>query len=110
MDLERAWFATRAAVAGRRRDSHATAAVDVLAATALISATSLAAGLGIAVKNAIGLLDSLVAAGLAVEVTHRAKRRLSGLTGMAPLRDGVAAPRRPKLGRGRGRPPINPAE
>ena len=110
MDLERAWFAARLVVAGRRRDSHAAAAVDLLAATPLVSATSLAAGLGIAVKNAIGLLDSLVAAGLAVEVTHRAKRRLFGLTGMAPLRDGVAAPRRPEPGRGRGRPPIIPVE
>ena len=60
MDLERAWFAARAAVAGRRRNSHAAAAVDVLAAVPLISATSLAAGLGIAVKNAIRLLDGLV--------------------------------------------------
>jgi hypothetical protein len=109
-DLERAWFAARAAVAGRRRDSHAAAAVDFLAATPLVSATSLAAGLGIAVKNAIALLDGLVAAGLAVEVTHRAKRRLFGLAGMAPLRDGVAAPRRPEPGRGRGRPPIVPVE
>jgi hypothetical protein len=109
-DLERVWFAARAAVAGRRRDSHAAAAVDLLAATPLVSATSLAAGLGIAVKNAIALLDSLVAAGVAVEVTHRAKRRLFGLAGMAPLRDGVAAPRRPEPGRGRGRPPIIPEE
>ena len=108
MDLERAWFAARAAVAGRRRDSHAAAAVDILAATPLVSATSLAASLGIAVKNAIGLLDGLVTAGLAVEVTHRAKRRLFGLAGMAPLRDGVAAPRRPEPGRGPGRPPIIP--
>ena len=60
MDLERAWFAARAAMAGRRRDSHAAAAVDVLAAVPLISATSLAAGLGMAVKNAIRLLDGLV--------------------------------------------------
>ena len=110
LDLERAWFAARAAVAGRRRDSHAAAAVDILAATPLVSATSLAAGLGIAVKNAIGLLDGLVTAGLAVEVTHRAKRRLFGLVGMAPLRDGVAAPRRPEPGRGRGRPPVIPVE
>ena len=73
-------------------------AVDLLAATPLVSATSLAAGLGIAVKNAIALLDGLVAAGIAVEVTHRAKRRLFGLAGMAPLRDGVAAPRRPEPG------------
>jgi hypothetical protein len=51
MDLERAWFAARSAVAGRRRDSHAAAAVDLLAATPLISATSLAAGLGITISR-----------------------------------------------------------
>ena len=106
MDLERAWFAARAAVAGRRRNSHAAAAVDVLAAVPLISATSLAAGLGIAVKNAIRLLDGLVDAGVAVEVTHRSKRRLFGLKAMAPLAEAVRPPYRPEPGRGRGRPPI----
>jgi hypothetical protein len=106
MDLERAWFAARAAVAGRRRDSHAAAAVDVLAAVPLISATSLAAALGLAIKNAIRLLDGLVAAGVAVEVTHRAKRRLFGLKDMAPLAEAVRPPYRPTPGRGRGRPPL----
>jgi hypothetical protein len=105
-DLEHGWIASRAAAAGRRRDSHAAAAVDVLAATPLISATSLAATLGISVKNAIGLLDSLVAARAAVEVTHRAKRRLFGLAGMAPLGEVVRPPYRPEPGRGRGRPMV----
>ena len=50
--MERAWRAARRAVAGRRRNSRAAAAVDILAATPLLSATSLAAGLGMAVKNA----------------------------------------------------------
>ena len=102
----RAWFAARTAVAGRRRDSHAAAAVDVLAATPLISATTLAAGLGVAVKTAIRLLDGFVAAGVAVEVTHRSKRRLFGLKGMVPLGAAVRPPYRPEPGRGRGRPPI----
>jgi hypothetical protein len=110
MDLERAWFAARSAVAGRRRDSHIAAAVDVQAAVPLVSATSLAAGLGLAVKTAIRLLDGLVAAGATVEVTHRAKRRLFGLKGMAPLGDAVRPPYRPDPGRGRGRPPILPVE
>jgi hypothetical protein len=110
MDLERAWLAARAAVAGRRRDSHAAAAVDMLAATPLISATTLAAGLGVAVKTAIRLLDGLAAAGVAVEVTHRSKRRLFGLKGMAPLGAVVRPPYRPEPGRGRGRPPILPFE
>jgi hypothetical protein len=38
----------------------------------------LATGLGPAIANAIRLLDGLAAAGLAVEVTHRSKRRLFG--------------------------------
>ena len=128
MDLERAWFAARAAVAGRRRDSHAAVAVDVLAATPLISATSLAAGLGVTVKSAIRLLDGLVAAGVAVEVTQRSKRRLFGLKGMAPLGDGRptalparagtrAGPATDPAGRGRCRrrhrchqPPLTPID
>ena len=110
MDLERAWFGARAAMAGRRRDSHAAAAVDVLAAVPLISATSLAAGLGIAVKNAIRLLDGLVDAGVAVEVTHRSKRRLFGLKAMAALAEAVRPPYRPEPGRGRGRPPTLAAD
>ena len=106
VDLERAWRAARRAVAGRRRHSRAAAAVDLLAAAPLVSASSLAAGLGMAVKNATLLLDDFCAAGIAVEVTHRSKRRLFGLTGLAPLRDVVRPPYRPEPGRGRGRPPL----
>ena len=104
--LERAWRAARRAVSGRRRHSRAAAAVDLLAAAPLVSASSLAAGLGMAVKNATLLLDDFCAAGIAVEVTHRSKRRLFGLTGLAPLRDVVRPPYRPEPGRGRGRPPL----
>ena len=105
-DLERSWFAARAAVAGRRRTSRAAAAVDLMAAAPLVSASTLAGGLGMAVKNATALLDSFARAGIAVEVTHRSKRRLFGLAGLAPLREQVRPPRRPEPGRGRGRPPI----
>ena len=59
-----------------------------------------------AVKNAAALLASFQGAGIAVEVSHRSKRRLYGLAGLAPLRDEVAPPRRPEPGRGRGRPPV----
>ena len=104
--LERAWRAARRAVSGRRRHSRAAAAVDLLAAAPLLSATSLAAGLGMAVKNATLLLDDFCAAGIAIEVTHRSKRRLFGLTGLAPLRDVVRPPYRPEPSRGRGRPPL----
>lgn len=48
---KRAWFSARRAVAGRRRHSRARAAIDLMAATPLVSATSLAAGLNMAVKN-----------------------------------------------------------
>jgi hypothetical protein len=104
MQLERAWFTARAAVAGRRRHSRAAKASDLLAATPVLSASTLAAGLGMAVKNAAALLDTFRSVGLVIEVTHRSKRRLFGLAGLAPLREAVAAPRRPEPGRGRGRP------
>jgi hypothetical protein len=108
--MERAWFAARAAVAGRRRHSRAAAAVDILAAAPLVSATSLAAGLGMAVNNAAALLDAFCVAGIAIEATHRSKRRLFGLKGLAPLRESVAPPRRPEPGRGRGRPRLDRAD
>jgi hypothetical protein len=107
--LERAWFAARSQAAGRRRTSRAGAAIDVLAAAPLVSATSLGRALGMAPQNAAALLDRFRADGIAIEVTHRSKRRLFGLAALAPLRDGVAPPRRPEPGRGRGRPPLRPA-
>ena len=105
LDMERAWLAARRAVAGRRRNSRAAIAIDILAAAPLVSARSLAAGLGMAMKNALELLDGFCTDGIAIEVTHRSKRRLFGLAGLAPLRDEVSPPRRPEPGRGRGRPP-----
>ncbi len=104
-DMERAWFSARRAVAGRRSNSRATIAIDMLAAAPLISATSLARGLGMAAKNALELLTGLCADEITIEVTHRSKRRLFGLAGLAPLRDEISPPRRPEPGRGRGRPP-----
>jgi hypothetical protein len=104
--MERAWFDARSGVAGRRKDSHDAAAVDVLAAAPMLSATTLARVLRIAVKNAIRILDDLATAEIAIEVTHRAKRRLFALQGLTPLRDVVRPPYRPEPGRGRGRPPI----
>ena len=102
-DMERCWFAARAAVAGRRSTSRATVAVDLLAAAPLVSATTLAIGLGMAGKNATALLDGFAEAGIVVEVTHSSKRRLFGLAGLAPLREEVSPPRRPEPGRGPGR-------
>jgi hypothetical protein len=102
--IERPWLAARAAVAGRRRDSRAAQAIDILAAAPLVSATSLGQALGMATNNATRLLDGFVGLGIASEVTHRAKRRLYGLKHLAPLRDVAAAPRRPLPGRHPGRP------
>ena len=102
--MERAWFTARASIQGRRRDSNIVAAVDMLAAAPLLSATTLARILGAALKTTIRCLDELVTLGLAVEVTHRAKRRLFGLQALVPLRHAVRSPYRPEPGRGRGRP------
>jgi hypothetical protein len=49
--IERPWLAARAAIAGRRRDSRAAQAVDILAAAPLVSATSLGHALGMARTN-----------------------------------------------------------
>jgi hypothetical protein len=102
--IERPWLAARAAVAGRRRDSRAAQAVDILAAAPLVSATSLGQALGMATNNATRLLEGFVVLGIASEVTHRAKRRLYGLKVLTPLRDVAAPPRRPLPGRHPGRP------
>jgi hypothetical protein len=100
--MERAWFTACGAIAGRRKDSHDAAAVDVLAAAPVLSATTLARILGIAVKNAIRILDGLVKAEIAIEVAHRAKQRLFGLQGLTPLREVVRPPYRQDPNRGRG--------
>ncbi len=101
--LERAWFEARRDVAGRRKDSHDSRAVDVLAAAPVLSATTLARILGIAVKNAIRILDALVQAEIAIEVAHRAKRRLFALQGLDQLQHVVQPPYRPDPNRARGR-------
>jgi hypothetical protein len=102
--LERHWFAARTAIAGRRRDSRAAAAIDILAAAPLVSATTLGQALDMATNNATRLLDGFVVRGVASELTHRSKRRLYGLKHLAPLREVVAPPRRPVPGRRAGRP------
>jgi hypothetical protein len=106
--LERHWFAARSAVAGRRRDSRAAQAVDILAAAPLVSATSLGQALDMATKNATRLLEGFVVLGIASEVTHRSKRRLYGLKHLAPLRETAAGPRQPLTGRRLGRASVAP--
>jgi hypothetical protein len=102
--LERGWIVARARVPAQRSTSRAALAVDVMAATPLISASTLARSVGMSIKCAGELIERFVAAEIAVEVTHRSARRLFGLVGMAPVRDVTTAPRRPVAGRGRGRP------
>jgi len=110
-DMDRSWQRARAAVADRRRTSRAGLAVDVMAATPLVSATTLGRALGMSTKSACSLLDRFCAEAIAVEVTHRSARRLFGLAGLSPLREVVAPPRQPEPGRGRGRPPhVEPDE
>ena len=104
--LERAWFAARSGGAGQRSTSRAAAAIDRPGGRAAGVGDFARRALGMAVKNAAQLLDRFCADGIAVEVTHRSKRRLFGLAALAPLRDGVAHPDRPEPGRGRGRPPL----
>jgi hypothetical protein len=78
--------------------------------TPLLSATTLAKAIGMSIRSATDLLDEFVLDGLVVEVTHRAKRRLFALRGLTPLRDEVAPPRRPLLGRRPGRPRHDPPD
>jgi hypothetical protein len=106
-EMETAWLAARAAILPRRSTSRAPAAIDLMAATPLISATTLARAVGMSVKSAIALLDGFVRDGVAVEVTHRAARRLFGLKELGEaVRHAVRPPYRPEPGRGRGRPPL----
>ena len=65
----------------RRSTSRTSAALDLLAATPLISAIMLAHGLDMSVKSALALLEAFVREGIAVEATHRAARRLFAFKG-----------------------------
>ena len=102
--LEHGWLAAHAKIGRRRSTSRAALAVDVLAATPLLSATTLARAIGMSIKCATELLDQFITADVAVEVTHRSARRLFGLAGLAPLREVVRPPYRPDPDRRPGRP------
>jgi len=102
--LEHAWRAARAAAPGQRRTSHAGAAIDLIAAFPVISASRLSHLLGMSLKAAYLHLERFLDDGLVIEVTHRSARRLFALNGLAPLREAVQPPRRPMPGRKRGRP------
>jgi hypothetical protein len=102
--LQRGWGEARSRTRGRRSNSRAAQAVDLLAAAPLLSATTLAKVLGMSVKCAGELLERFVAEGIVIEVTHRSARRLFGLAGLAPLREAVQPRQRPDPDRRRGRP------
>lgn len=82
-----------------------------MTATPLISATTLARGIGLSIKSAIALLEAFVREDIAVEVTHRAARRLFGLKGVGEeVEKIVRPPYRPEPGRGPGRPRLEVPE
>lgn len=108
-DIERSWVQARSMLGQRRRNSRAAAAIDVLAATPIISATNLAKRIGMATSNATALLRELQEADIVIDVSRRSKRQLFCLGGMGRLRDYVSPPPKPEFGRKRGRPPANHA-
>jgi len=103
--IERQWHHARSRSGARRCNSQAGAAIDLIAAFPLLSATRLAGLLGVSVKSAYLLLERFLAEGLITEVTHRTARRLFALKEFEPLRETVQPPRRSLPGRGRGRSP-----
>lgn len=105
--LEASWRAARLQAGGQRRTSRALAAIDVIAAHPVISATTLAARLLMSIKAACQLLDRFAEKGLIVEVTHQSARRLFALRDMAPLRDAVQPRTQEAPGRKRGRPRVS---
>ena len=110
LGMEREWLAARARVARRaagRSNSRLPAAVDLLAASPLLSVSALAEALGCSVEGASRMLDALVGLEVAAEVTGRAgrgARRLYGLKRLLPIRAETTAARRRARGGPRGRP------
>jgi hypothetical protein len=114
--MEREWRAARTVVSrrlGSRSTSRLPQAVDVLAASPLLSVSALARALGCTVEGASGMLDELARLEVVAEVTGmtgRGARRLYALRRLIPIRaETTAARRRPKGGpRGRPRKVLTP--
>jgi hypothetical protein len=110
LTMEREWREARSRVdrrAGARSNSRLPAAVDLLAASPLLSITALADALGCSVEGASRMLDSLVQLEVAAEVTGRTgrgARRLYGLKRLLPIRAETTAVQRRARGGQRGRP------
>ncbi|GEO43317.1 hypothetical protein SAE02_74650 [Skermanella aerolata] len=110
LTMEREWRGARLRVdhrAGARSNSGLPAAVDLLAASPLLSISALAEALNCSVEGASRMLDALVQLEVAAEVTGRTERgarRLYGLRRLLPIRAETTAVRRRTRGGQRGRP------
>src|SRR3954449_106388 len=110
LTMEREWREARLWVdhrAGGRSTSRLPAAVDLLAASPLLSISALADALSCSVEGASRMLDALVGLEIAAEVTGRTgrgARRLYGLKRLLPIRAETTAVRRQARGGQRGRP------
>jgi hypothetical protein len=110
LTMEREWHDARTKVgrrAGARSNSRLPAAVDLLAASPLLSISALAEALGCSIEGASQMLDTLVQLEVAAEVTGRTgrgARRLYGLKRLLPIRAVTTATRRRTTIGQRGRP------
>src|SRR3954452_25612042 len=110
LTMEREWREARSRGdhrAGARSNSRLPAAVDLLAASPLLSISALAEALGCSVEGASRMLDALVGLEVAAEVTGRTgrgARRLYGLKRLLPIRAETTAVQRRTKGGQRGRP------
>jgi hypothetical protein len=110
LTMEREWRGARLRVdhrAGARSNSRLPAAVDLLAASPLLSISALAEALGCSVEGASRMLEALVQLEVAAEVTGRTgrgARRLYGLRRLLPIRAETTAVQRRARGGQRGRP------
>jgi hypothetical protein len=110
LTMEREWRGARLRVdhrAGARSNSRLPAAVDLLAASPLLSISALAEALNCSVEGASRMLEALVQLEVAAEVTGRTgrgARRLYGLKRLLPIRAETTAVQRRARGGQRGRP------
>ena len=110
LTMEREWRGARLRVdyrAGARSNSRLPAAVDLLAASPLLSISALAEALNCSVEGASRMLEALVQLEVAAEVTGRTgrgARRLYGLKRLLPIRAETTAVQRRGRGGQRGRP------
>ena len=89
--MEREWREARIRVdhrAGARSNSRLPAAVDLLAASPLLSISALAEALGCSVEGASRMLDSLVQLEVVAEVTGRTGRGARRRTAVVSARIG----------------------